>query len=79
MRLVHLAKMQEKMSKVFSSKPAVVTLDCGGGGDAGSEDEADEHDLIVLGGSSEDAEVQEDSKVDEPVSDELSSDPPSLL
>ena len=74
-----MAKMQEKMSKLFSSKPAVETLDCGGGGDAGSEDEADEHDLIVLGGSNEDAEVQECGKVDEPVSDELSSDPPSLL
>ena len=76
-RLVHLAKMQEKMSQLFPDKQTRENLD--GGGDGGSEEEADEHDLIALGGSDEDAEAEESSKVAAPVPSDLSSDPPSLL
>lgn len=76
-RLVHLAKMQEKMSELFPNKRTRENLD--GDGDGGSEEEADEHDLIALGGSDEDPEVKEGSKVAAPVPGDLSSDPPSLL
>ena len=80
MRQVHLAKMQEKMAKLFHEKPSEESVDVAGG-DAGSEEETDECDLIAFGGSDEEAET-EGSRVAEPYPGDLSSDPsdpPSLL
>lgn len=69
-----MAKMQEKMAKLFPNKQTGENLD--GGGDAGSEEETDECDLMAFGGSDEDVET-EGCKVTEPVPGDLSF--PSLL